>query len=139
MHSFDRCAPLGPHQPVEAVVRAEVRAGALPVLDDPREAGLRRNARIDRPAIWSAMMVAQPPCRSRFVVSAAPKGSQAPHRVRGDGGRGRQFRFIGAWQYDCEPLPFVAPCLTRGLANLPLPLPKTIRPIIRAIADWPSR
>ena len=37
----DRCAPLGPHQPVEAVARAEVRAGALPVLDDPREAGLR--------------------------------------------------------------------------------------------------
>ena len=41
MRSFDRCAPLGPHQPVEAVSRAEVRAGALPVLDDPREAGLR--------------------------------------------------------------------------------------------------
>ena len=40
MHSFDRCAPLGPHQPVEAVARAAVRTGALPVLDDPREAGL---------------------------------------------------------------------------------------------------
>ena len=67
MKVADRPAPLGPHKPVEAVARAEVRAGALPVLDDPREAGLRRDARIDRAAIWSAMMVTQPPCRSRCM------------------------------------------------------------------------
>ena len=41
MRSFDRCAPLGPYQPVEAVARADVRAAALPALDDPREAGLQ--------------------------------------------------------------------------------------------------
>ena len=74
---------------MEAVARAEVRAGALPVLDDPREAGLRSDARIDRAAIWSAMMVTQPPCRSRFV--AGFQRWRTAGQGRDDGGQYRPY------------------------------------------------
>ena len=85
MKAADRCAPLGPHQPVEAVARADVRAGALPVLDDPREAGLRerRPDRSCRDLVGHDGHSGAFPIGA-FLASAAPKESQAPHRVRGD-------------------------------------------------------
>ena len=84
-----RITPLGPHQPVEAVARAEVRAGALPVLDDPREAGLRER-RPDRScrdlvghdghpaAVSFAICGAVSNLAGRRVMPGVPAGNGSP-------------------------------------------------------------
>ena len=52
---------------VQAVARADVRSGALPVLDDPGGADLRGTPTSIAPRYRSAMMVTRPPWRSRLA------------------------------------------------------------------------
>ena len=96
------------------------------------------DARIDRAAIWSAMMVTQVPFPS-VPFWRAPLRRRARPRIECGATRmtERQFRSINAGL--SGPLPRVVPCLTRGLADLPVLLPKTSRPASSAIAGCPNR
>ena len=92
MRSFDRSAPLGPHQPVEAVAHAEVRAGALPVLDDPREAGLRER----RPDRSCRDLVGRDGCTAAVSFAICGAGGAVEGKPSPASSAGRRMGLCGA-------------------------------------------